>query len=383
MKQFLLLLSFLCLFFLPVMANDGVYYTSGNQLVPMQETDISVRKEVLTITLLDSSVALVDVYYEFFNPNATAKTVLMGFEADPPSGDYPQFSWGGRHPFIGGFTVEMNGRTLSFRNGICLLGSRKLDTITLGDKYQLDESGFIFEKATDRYPDVAFVYYFDAVFQPGFNRVHHTYTFRPAHSNASSFSVDYKLTPAARWANGQIDDFTLVVRAHHTAKHFVIADSIFPNPLFTLTEGTGKHRHTATCFWQQPGHEFSLRNGSYTLHVRHFKPCRELSIVSADNYLTFQDFYADHIDLPFGFFYDRTSLHGLWYQAYMLPRDEAFRRRIARNLPYAHRGRVFKSPELQKYFESLWWYMPDPDYVDDPSDFTECDREYIKWGKGE
>ena len=77
MKQFLLLFSFLCLFFLPVKANDGVYYTSGNQLVPMQETDVSVRKEVLTITLLDSSVALVDVYYEFFNPNATSKTVLM------------------------------------------------------------------------------------------------------------------------------------------------------------------------------------------------------------------------------------------------------------------------------------------------------------------
>ena len=108
-----------------------------------------------------------------------------------------------------------------------------------------------------------------------------------------------------------------------------------------------------------------------------------MDIVSADNCLAYQYFFADHINLPFGFFYDRSSTLGLWYQASMLPRDESFRRRIARNLPYAHRGRMFKSPELQKYFESLWWYMPDPNYVDDPSDFTEYDREYIKWGKGE
>lgn len=383
MKKHLLLFPLLCLLFLPVLANDGVYYTSGNQLVPMQETDISVRKEILTITLLDSSVTLVDVYYEFFNPNSTAKTVLMGFEADPPSGDFPSFSWSGGHPFVGNFTVEMNGRTLSFRNGLCLLGSQRLDTLTLGGKYEIDEEGWIWDKTTERYPEVAFVYYFDATFQPGTNRVHHTYSFRTANSNSSSFSVQYKLTPAARWANGQIDDFTLVVRAERTAKHFVIADTVFPNPQFTLTEGIGKHRHTATCYWNQPGHEFSLRDGSYTLHLNYFKPQKELDIVSADNCLAFQNFFADHINLPFGFFYDRSSTLGLWYQASMLPRDESFRRRIARNLPYAHRGRMFKSPELQKYFESLWWYMPDPSYVDDPSDFTEYDREYIKWGKGE
>ena len=64
-------------------ANDGTYYTSGNQLLPLVETDIRVQREVLTLTWGEDLVAEVDVQYEFFNPGAR-KTVLMGFEADPP-----------------------------------------------------------------------------------------------------------------------------------------------------------------------------------------------------------------------------------------------------------------------------------------------------------
>lgn len=39
------------------MANDGVYFTSGSFLVPVKETDISVTKEVLTITIGKDSFA--------------------------------------------------------------------------------------------------------------------------------------------------------------------------------------------------------------------------------------------------------------------------------------------------------------------------------------
>ena len=56
---------------------------TGNQLVPIQETDISVAKEVLTISLCDDGYALIDVQYEFMN-KGRAKTVEMGFEASPP-----------------------------------------------------------------------------------------------------------------------------------------------------------------------------------------------------------------------------------------------------------------------------------------------------------
>ena len=47
-KAFILLLMLIS--FIGAKANDGVYYTSGNQLIPITETEISVRKEILDIT---------------------------------------------------------------------------------------------------------------------------------------------------------------------------------------------------------------------------------------------------------------------------------------------------------------------------------------------
>ena len=67
-------------------ANDGVYYASGNHLIPIFETDISVQKEILTVKKINHDFIEVTVYYEFFNPKA-AKEVIVGFEAFSPAGD--------------------------------------------------------------------------------------------------------------------------------------------------------------------------------------------------------------------------------------------------------------------------------------------------------
>ncbi len=50
------------------MANDGSYYASGNHLIPVFETDISVKKEILTLKKIRNRFIEVTVYYEFFNP---------------------------------------------------------------------------------------------------------------------------------------------------------------------------------------------------------------------------------------------------------------------------------------------------------------------------
>ncbi len=42
-------------------ANDGAYTMSGNQLIPIMEPDISVKKEILTIKRLESGVLDVTV----------------------------------------------------------------------------------------------------------------------------------------------------------------------------------------------------------------------------------------------------------------------------------------------------------------------------------
>ena len=50
-------------------ANDGAFFAKGNQLIPINETQISVKKEILTLKKVRNQFIEVTVYYEFFNPN--------------------------------------------------------------------------------------------------------------------------------------------------------------------------------------------------------------------------------------------------------------------------------------------------------------------------
>ena len=110
-KRVLFSLMLLSLF---VDANDGAYTLSGNQLVPMKESNISIKKEVLTITRLDDETLDVKVEYTFFNPNK-AKKVLVGFEAAEPDGDVTTKPVNGGHPYMKRFSVLMNGKKLAYK----------------------------------------------------------------------------------------------------------------------------------------------------------------------------------------------------------------------------------------------------------------------------
>lgn len=50
--------------------------------------------------------------------------------------------------------------------------------------------------------------------------------------------------------------------------------------------------------------------------------------------------------------------------------------RVLRNEIYARRGRVFKDPELQKYFAVQAWYVPNPDFKDEM--LSEVESENLK-----
>ena len=114
-----------------IRANDGVYFANGSQLVPIRETDISVAKEVLTISLCDDGFARVEVDYEFMN-HGIAKTVQMGFEAMKPYNTVDTLNPTGIHPYIKDFTVVMNGEQLAYHNAVVEPG--ELDTPYTGPK---------------------------------------------------------------------------------------------------------------------------------------------------------------------------------------------------------------------------------------------------------
>ena len=365
---------------LVVRANDAVYLGSGNQLIPLQETQIAVAREVLTIRLLDNGRARVDVVYELDN-RGEAKTVLMGFEADAPY-NAESASPDGRHPYMSDFRVEMNGQQQAYetaivRPDIAREGLQPIDIGPMKGSPQWEDMGNVFVSQTgDTCVHYACAYYFKAPFRPGRNTVRHTYEYALSYSVAACFELAYKLTPATRWANRGIDDFTLRIVADHTAKHFFLADdSLFAQAPLRIAQGAGKLRPAR---WQDAdGFEVTLRNGVLEWHATGFRPESELHLVSAD---ALQDF--SHPAL--GSFYDRSEgfLEGITFrqqtQTDSVQTLGSREKRILRNLPYAHRGYVFHNRRLRRYFKHLWWYMPDPAWEASTADFTPQELQLIE-----
>ena len=363
--------------------NDGVFYVNGNHLVPIQETDIALTKEILTISLCDDCCAKVDVHYELMN-HGKEKIVTMGFEADAPYNDDVAFSPQGIHPYISDFTVEMNSEKLSYMNAVvkakyegeCDFQPLNLDVwksyceVKMNDGEDLPHNALLYNAAKDSLTDFAYAYYFVAHFNHGKNIIHHTYRYRMSYGVGRTFEGPYWLMPAMRWSNKLIDDFTLRIRVENTAKHFFVEDSLFGHSEFVITEGVGKIRKKR--LYDEMFTEIALRNGTIEWHTMNFRPKANINIQSAER-LHYDDFII-------GTFYDRSDNY--MPGGFQIDTDKVQdRRRILANLPYANRGYIFKDRKLQKYFSKFWWYMPDPNWNANTKDFTQ--REWRLINKGE
>ena len=369
------------------MANDGVFSVNGGHVVPLKETDVAVTKEVLTISIGDDNFARVDVQYEFTN-RGKAKTIDVGFEAQAPYNLPDGGLKTGKHPYIYDFTVEMNGQKLPIRNYVVKSGDEdKMTDFVPIDPTQWretndrdDEMCGLINKKTREHINHSYAYCFKATFKEGKNVVHHTYRYNVSDGVYQHFNIPYWLLPATRWANHQIDDFTLRIKVKNTAKQFcLLNDGLWNGAQWRVTSGTGKV-HTIKAGWGDGTeyYEFSLRNGTVEWHKTNFRPKSNFAIISPDNVL----FYRD--DFKLGRFYDRTSAVLAPYEKLT---DEDQKKgttegiansRILRNLPYASRGYVFKDAKLAAYFKSLWWYMPDPSWQQSTADFTTQEREWLK-----
>lgn len=379
MKKWLLV-AVVMMMTLTVGANDGVFFVNGNHLVPVQEMDIALTKEVLTISLCDDGYATVDVQYVLTN-RGKEKTVMMGFEAGAPYNDEVAFSPQGIHPYISDFTVVMNGEQLSYMNAVVktkyneacdflplnLNKWKSYDEVKMRNGEELPNNSLLYNTDLDSLIDFAYAYYFIARFKPGQNTIHHTYRYLMSYGVGRTFEVPYWLMPAMRWANQQIDDFTLRIEAKNTAKHFFVEDSIFSQSPFVVTEGVGKVKKTKN--YDELFVEIALRNGVVMWHAQNFRPKDDMNIQSAER-LHYDDF-------KLGTFYDRSDRY--MPGSYILEDDKSEeQRRILTNLPFANRGYVFKDKKLQKYFSQFFWYMPDPSWKPDTRDFTPREWRLIK-----
>ena len=300
MKQ---ILSFVILLLFPslmVQANDAVYYASGSFLFPTRETDISVSKEILTITLQKGDYASVDVYYEFANPGE-AKTVLMAFDAGTTYNVFAPFNRSGVHPFIKDFTVTMNGRHIAHRNAVIAEPNDGGKSDTQWDYTKLDVNdwkaygevseeklpidGYLYNPRLDSTISYSYAYFFDAPFREGKNVVHHTYRYHfSQYVMTNQFELPYCLVPAIRWANGQIDDFTLRI-IDRRGDGFCLIDSVFSSAPFRAVEGECWHL-TDVYYNDQYKYDESLllasENATLEWHARNFKPTDNLVMWGGD-----------------------------------------------------------------------------------------------------
>ncbi|MBP3726325.1 MAG: YARHG domain-containing protein [Bacteroidaceae bacterium] len=402
-----------CTLHQPLQANDQVFFVNGSSLTPIHETDIAVQKEVLTIQIGDDGFAHVVVDYQFYN-TGNAKTVTVGFEAQHPSStdvDY-RFQWGKPHPHIRDFSVVMNGKKLPYNIGCVSRPFEEDSTIAydptqfpflnpaqwrtqvesdppLWDSYADGLS--LFNPKTKEYTEYAYVYHFQAHFQPGMNTVRHTYRYRMSLGVGTAFRIPYWLTPAMNWANHQIDDFTLRIVANNTTKHFFVYNDALPTNAFRIVGGQGKMRTITVQSRDYITHphateqvtEVVLRNATLEWHALQYHTDADLEINSADD-LRYMDNNPERESM---LYYDSGNTYCMfgWYirydKLYTGPDNEAlkqaFTARIRRNLPYAHRGYVFKDKELRSIFEKQWWYMPDPTWKPQKNTFSSHEQQLI------
>lgn len=346
----------LCMTTLVLAANDGAFYAKGNQLIPVAETQITVKKEILELRKIRNKYIQVSVYYEFDNPG-NEKECVVGFEAFSPSGDVDGTPVKGAHPFIHDFSVFVNDQniphkiayvddSLYTKNG--LVQSKNLKSL-MENMTNVNEVNFYY------------VYHFNATFRKGKNIIRHTYTYDLSGSVEFAYNFEYVLSAAARWGNHQIDDFTLIYEPENF-ESFYINRNFFDDGKEWLVNGSGVCKDKESVYGLNVA-GFIIKNGKIEWHKKNFAPKAELFVFTPNEYP-----YSVETKLPFSYYMDEQ-----------IEKPNTQKEiKILKNLPYARRGYVFKSGELQSYFEKQEWYIKDSMYKADYAMLSEQEKKWLK-----
>jgi hypothetical protein len=356
MKPFLPFI--ILLFASSIFANDGAFKANGNHLIPVSETDISVKKEILTIKKIRDQYIEVTVYYEFFNPKQE-KNLTVGFEAFSPTGDVDGMPRNGLHPYMRDFTVQVNDKLLQYKVAY-VTDSAYVEKGKVVSK-PLNETEIA---ENENYVNFFYVYHFEAKFKKGLNIVKHTYNYDLSSGIEYFYHFGYILTAAKRWANKRIDDFTLIIDMGEF-ETFMINKQFFNSSKEWLINGIGKAKDLETGEYpaaDEAAVKFHIQKGNLVFQQKNFTPKGELVVFA-------EPFHS----MP------GNSIPFSYHQQDMIPVPSTVeQRKILRNLPYARRGMVFKKPAIQNYYETFDWYIPNPNYVPETKLLTDQEKEWIR-----
>lgn len=318
-------------------ANDGVFFATGNTLVPLKEATVSLKKEILNLTRKGEWMQ-VDIYFEFFNPGPE-KEVTVGFVTPPAEGDVSEED--AKHPFIRDFMVMVGDRLLPYKVA------------------RLEESGFRVSSKIARGYD--FVYHFTVRFVKGINVIRHSYLYKGGGSVEAKHDFDYRLTTGTTWANNAIDDFELNIDMGDDS-YFSIPASFEKTPAPWQLSGIGRiSKNNFHMPYMAEGKAVLkmvyLRKGKLQMRKTAFKPSEDLSI----------SFW--HLHNEVNLWCDKSVKNDFSGMMEMMWGDSTEAEvgklsdaelRLYRNLNYARMGYDFKDEALKKSFSKYNWYIPDP-----------------------
>lgn len=327
----------LLLFSVSAFANDGVFYATGNTLVPLKETVVRLKKEILNLTRKDDWMQ-VDIYFEFFNPGPD-KELTVGFVTPPAEGDVSEED--ARHPFIKNFMVMAGDQLLPFKIA------------------KMESTGFkVNSKIAEGYD---FVYYFTIKFTKGVTVVRHSYLYKGGGSVEAKQDFDYRLTTGTTWANSAIDDFELNVDMGDDSYYSVPATFGKAAAPWQMA-GIGRISKTnfPLPFMADSANNLKMvyqRKGKLQLRAAAFKPTEDLNIV----------FWNLHNEVSL--WCDKTVKNDfedirefIWGDSVeaTISKMTNEQLRLYRNLNYARMGYDFKDENLKKAFSKYNWYIADP-----------------------
>jgi hypothetical protein len=317
-------------------ADDGVFFAGGNTLVPLEETTIELKKEILILNKNSEYSINVGIYFEFFNPGVEVEK-LVGFVTPPADGPLDESEK--VHPHIMNFMVEVNNQPLEY----------KID--------RMENTGFQF--VAESPGGVDFIYYFKVRFKKGLNIIRHSYSYDGGMVSdriAPGPFYKYRLTTGKTWANKKIDSFELYLNLGND-KYFKVPSGFKDGSLADWKiVGTGKLGKIDPKSPEMIN--VKINSGFLYYRANDFIPDIDLSID------VLNPVYELH---ELGYLYNPEYFNDSTRFSVLSNADL----RILRNSIYALHGYKFQSQDLLDYFSKYDWYIPDPNLDENDIRFTE------------
>ena len=365
-------------------ADDMVFLGSGDQLFPVYDSSIVIKKEKLIIRKdTETGDIHIDIYFEMYN-TGKAKNVVLGFI--PP----PFTSTSG----ISEFKVNVNG-----------------DAKEYAETYFADTSEVIFEKTVEELKNRTFKFTFDANFRHGRNIIRHSYQYGyftdyfEDYNNIRVNVIDYILNSINMWAGKEVQDFELII---DLGENVFFSTALNPDKYsqknYWKIHGNGKSEigslDVTTEFANYNRKEsimFYLKDGYVSYRKKHFKPEGNLNITFLEDY-TCSDilsFYKCHNpeNLDAGFIYNGANFNLNLFckldSSMNSGTEEANKSNpenysigmldFFKNVVLASVGFKFKTKELYNYFKKFVWYIPDKKLSKEELIKDEGVKDYINY----